>query len=193
MIVGDSGKWGDVVKKRTRWLLLLLTIGAGSLLPGLSEPPAGCHDWSVHGYWIGMSKAEAGRVRKMRRTRDGWKVKEAKRYRGVLQFDGHGLRRYVAKFSTGAIGQRGSSTAAALELALRDRLGDPTDTIESEQSNVLIGSIRRRALVWQNEACDTLIALEAATAGDSTATVTQPVLYLRRLSDWRKNTRTLLE
>ncbi len=152
-----------------------------------------CEVWALHGYRVGMPFDKAQAVRPIKRKGNELRVKEKGRFKGSLEFDGAGLRRYASKLITGALGQKGSGSAALAESVLRQRLGEPADTMTAEKWNPMTGRVQGRATYWTSEECDTLIAVEAATASGSAVSVTQPVLYLRRLSDWRAQTGTIID
>ena len=161
----------------TAVLLLTLTTNAG--------PPDGCDDWSIHGYWIGMSFDEAEQVRPIKRKSNGQLVvKEKGQYKGYLTFDYDGLIRYGADFNSGALGQKGSPQHAQAATILKERFGEPFDTMRTESWNAMTGNTKVVAPYWFSEECDSLIAVQSITAGDSIK-VTQTAVILRRYSNWK--------
>ena len=173
--------------------LILFFLAVACLLPAWASDPGEplvateCEAWAIHGYRIGMSQEDAASVRPMKlRGSKGWKVREKGEFEGFLQFDDNGLRRYAVQLKTGGLGQKGSVKAATAKSILRERFGKPTDTVSAQKTNFLVGVVYSEADLWTNEICDSLIAVESVTGGDSQVSVTQPNVYLRRLSDWKQ-------
>jgi len=155
--------------------------------PQLFMADGDCAAWSIHGYHIGMSEREAGRIRKLKPPGMLWKpveplhafrVKERGRFDGVVFFTADGVLAEYVGIPKG--GSRGD-----LEQLLRQKLGDPL-TDDEVATVYQLGTSTREDTIWIDEECKTVLRL-GAYSPDGISTIIQ--VGIERLEQSKERSR----